>query len=71
MIIKKKTEELAEINSSTQKGYLSEDDFKGNDKLLRFYTGLSSFIVLMALFRLVSVALPEEGAAMLSILLLR
>ena len=46
----KKTEELAEINSSTQKGSPSEDDFKGNDKLLRFYTGLSSFTVLMALF---------------------
>ena len=62
----KKTEELAEISSSTQKGYPSEDDFKGNDKLLRFYTGVSSFTVLMALFRLMSVALPEGGAAKLS-----
>ena len=62
----KKTEELAEINSTTQKGYPSEDDFKGNDKLLQFYTGLSSFTLLMALFRLMSVALPERGAAKLS-----
>ena len=37
MIIRGKKEELAEINSSTQKGYPSEDDFKGNDKLLRFF----------------------------------
>ena len=33
----KKTKAVAEINSSTQKGYQSEDDFKGNDKLLRFF----------------------------------
>ena len=33
----KKTEEFAEINSSTQKVYPSDDDFKGNDKLLRLY----------------------------------
>ena len=48
----KKKEELAEINSSTQKGYPSEDDFKGNYKLLRFYTDLSRFTVLMALLTL-------------------
>ena len=31
-----------------------------------FFTGLSSFTVLMALFRLISVALLEGGAAKLS-----
>ena len=31
-----------------------------------FFTGVSSFTVLMALFRLVSVALPEGGVAKLS-----
>ena len=62
----KRTEELVEINSSTQKGYPNEEDFKGNDKLLRFYTGLSSFTVLMALFQLVSVALPDGGASKLT-----
>jgi len=47
-------------------GYPTKDDFKGNEKLLRFCTGLSSFTVLMALFHLVSGALPEGGAAKLS-----
>ena len=54
------------INSNNQKGYLSEDDFKGINKLLQFYTGLRSFTVLMSLFLLVSVALQEGGAAKLS-----
>ena len=60
----KRMEEIA--CSSGKKGYPSKDDFKGNEKLLRFYTGLSSFTVLMALFHLVSGALPEGGAAKLS-----
>ena len=48
------------------KGYPSQEDLKGNEKTLRFYTGLSSFTVLMALFRLVSVAVPEGIPAKLS-----
>ena len=66
MIIRKRRKNLQRLNSSTPKGYPSEDYFKGNDKLLQFYTGLSSFTVLMALFRLMSVALTEGGAAKLS-----
>ena len=46
--------------------YPSQEDLKGNEKTLRFYTGLSNFTVLMALFRLVSVAVPEGRAAKLS-----
>ncbi len=48
------------------KGYPDQEDLKSSEKLLRFYTGLSSFTVLMALFRLVSVAIPEGGATKLS-----
>ena len=58
------TTELAAV--PVAKGYPSQEDLKGCDKVLRFYTGLSSFMVLMALFRLVSVAIPERGAAKLS-----
>ena len=58
------TTEFAEVRVA--KGYPSQDDLKGNEKVLRFYTGLSSFTVLMALFRIVSVAIPEGGAAKLS-----
>ena len=58
------TTELAEVRVA--KGYPNQEDLKGNDKILRFYTGLSSFTVLMALFKLVSVAIPEGGAAKLS-----
>ena len=58
------TTELTEVRVA--KGYPSQDDLKGNEKTLRFYTGLSSFTVLMALFRLVSAAVPEGRAAKLS-----
>ena len=60
----KRIAELAEVHVA--KGYPSQEDFKGSEKVLRFYTGISSFTVLMALFRLVSVAVPEGGAAKLS-----
>ena len=58
------TTELAEV--PVAKGYPTQEDLKGSDKVLCFYTGLSSFTVLMALFGLVSVAIPEKGAAKLS-----
>ena len=58
------TKELAEVRVA--KGYPSQEDLKGNEKTLRFYTGLSNFTVLMALFRLVSIAVPEGRAAKLS-----
>ena len=56
----KRTVELAELRVA--KGYPSQEDLKSSEKVLRFYTGLSSFAVLMAVFRLVSVAVTEGGA---------
>lgn len=58
------TTELKEVHVA--KGYPSQEDLKNNEKTLRFYTGLSSFTVLMALFGLVSVSVPEPRAAKLS-----
>ena len=60
----RKTDELS--GTRVAKGYPDENDLKCNEKLLRFYTGLGSFTVLMALFRLVSVAILEGGAAKLN-----
>ena len=59
----KKTCELAEIHAA--KGYPNEEDLKKNEKIRCFYTGFSSFTVLMSLFRLVSVAIPNGGATKL------
>jgi len=58
------TTELAEVRVA--KGYPSQEDLRSNEKVLRFYTGFSSFMVLMALFNLVSAAIPEGGAAKLT-----
>ena len=58
------TTELGEVRAS--KAYPSHEDLKSNEKTLRFYTGLSSFTVLMSLFRLVSVSIPEGRATKLS-----
>ena len=52
------TTEFAEV--SVAEGYASQEDLKCSDKVLRFYTGLSSCKVVMPLFRLVSVAIPEK-----------
>ena len=49
-----------------QKGYPSVDDFSGSEKILHFYTGISSFTVLMAIFNLVSAAIPDKGIYKLS-----
>ena len=46
----KRIAELAEVHVA--KGYPSQEDFKGSEKVLRFYTGISSFTVLMALLTL-------------------
>ena len=60
----RRTEELTEIRAA--KGYPNQEDLKNNGKVLRFYTGFSSYTVLMALFQLVSSAVLEGGAAKLS-----
>ena len=41
------------------KGYPDEDDLKDNEELLRFYTGLTSFNVLMSLFMIVATPMTE------------
>ena len=56
--------ELSEVREA--KGYPDKENLKNNDKLLRFYTGLSSFTVLTAVFNLVSVAIPESPTSKLS-----
>ena len=57
-------EELSEVCEA--KGYPDKENLKNNDKLLRFYIGLSSFTVLMALFNLVFVAILESPTSKLS-----
>ena len=59
-----RVKELSEVREA--KGYPDKENLKNNDKLLRFYTGLSSFTVLMAVFNLVSVAIPESPTSKLS-----
>ena len=56
--------ELSEVRDA--KGYPDQDDLKNDEKLLRFYTGLSSFTVLMAVFNFVSAAIPEVPATKLA-----
>ena len=41
------------------KRYPSQEDLKSSEEVLCFYTGCSSFMVLRALFKLVSVDIPE------------
>ena len=60
----RKTDELAK--PCPAQGYPSQEDLQRNEKLLHFYTGVSTFTVLMTLFRLVSVTIPEGGATKLS-----
>ena len=45
--------EVSDLRGSA-KGYSNKDDLSGDDKLLRFYTGLDSFTILMAVLSLVS-----------------
>ena len=48
------------------KGYPDQEDLKTDEKLLRFYTGINSFTVLMAVFELVAVAIPKNPLTKLS-----
>ena len=48
------------------KGYPIEDDLKSNDELLRFYTGLHSFNVLMSVYTFVATSLTETPVSKLS-----
>ena len=50
---------------SSGKGYPEEEDLKNDSKLLHFYTGLTSYVVLMATFKLVSVVIPETSSTKL------
>ena len=65
IIYHQRAKELSELRAA--KGYPDKEDLNGDDKLLRFYTGLSSFTVLMALFNLVSNEIPESPISKLSI----
>ena len=62
----KKTDEVSGLRGTKGFGYPSEDDFKQDEKVLRHYTGLSSYTILMAVFQLVSAVLLEGGAAKLT-----
>ena len=42
------------------KGYPDQEDLMTDEKLLRFYTGINSFTVLMAVFELVAAAIPKN-----------
>ena len=49
-----------------RKGFPDQEDFKTDEKLLSFYTGLNSFTVLMAVFDLVAAVIPESPLSKLS-----
>jgi hypothetical protein len=56
------------VNESVQvrhcrKGFPDQDDFIRDNKVLRFYTGINSFTVLMAVFELVAVVIPETPSS--------
>ena len=59
-------DELAKLKKDMPKAYPSVYDFKENKKLLHFYAGLDSFTVLMAIFNLISAAIPSRGTCKLS-----
>ena len=60
----KRVEEFSQV--CERKGFPDQEDFKRDEKLLRFYTGLSSFTVLMAVFNLVAGVIPENPLSKLS-----
>ena len=62
--LQRRTAELAEV--CVAKGYPSREELESNEEVLHFYTSFSSFTVLIALFRLLSVSIPEGGASKLS-----
>ena len=49
-----------------RKGFPDEEDLKSDEKLLRFYTGLTSFTVLMSVFNLVAAGIPESPISKLT-----
>ena len=59
-----RVKECSEVRD--RKGFPDQDDFKADEKLLRFYTGLSSFTVFMAVFDLVATAIPDNPLCKLS-----
>ena len=64
---RQRVKEVSDLRGSA-KGYPNKDDLSGDDKLLRFYTGLNSFTILMAVFNLVSPTINETSANNLSLL---
>ena len=58
---RQRVKEVSDLRGSA-KGYPNKDDLSGDDKLLRFYTGLNSFTILMAVFNLVSPTINETSA---------
>jgi hypothetical protein len=62
----KETAELRAIIQSLKSRTPSEDDFKSDEKLVKQYTGLSSYTALMAIFNIVSSAIPHHSAMKLT-----
>ena len=60
-----RTEEVADMKKAVSKGYPTIEDFRGSEKLIRLYTGLSTFTVLMAVFNLVSSAISRSSLSKL------
>ena len=58
-------DEVASLKKKPSKGYPLMEDFRNSEKLIRLYTGLSSFTVLMAIFNLVSSAITRTAASKL------
>lgn len=56
----KSAEELHVFKQCTL-GFPSEKQLEGNPDLLSFYTGLESFVILMALFEFVSKDIIQKG----------
>ena len=63
---KKRLEELSELRTRHGKAYPEQEDLKNDEKMCRFYTGLSSYTVLIALFQIVSSAIHESPVAKLT-----
>jgi hypothetical protein len=57
---------VKELEVCGAKGYPDQDDLKVDETLLRFYTGVSSFTVLTAVFNLVSAAIQETSVTKLA-----
>ena len=66
---KKRIMETAELRATIQtlkSSTPNEDDFRSDEKLVRHYTGLSSFATLMAIFSIVSPVIPHHSATKLT-----